>query len=69
MAQVAEFLHRAVQISLNIQKELGGGKVLLKDFIKVATEGDSQARKDLEQLSKDVEAFATKFPLPGVVSS
>jgi len=69
MAQVAEFLHRAVQISLNIQKELGGGKVLLKDFIKVATEGDSQARKDLEQLSKDVETFATKFPLPGVETS
>lgn len=80
MEIVADFLHRAVQIAyvshppslsstdlrvrLGIQKE--AGNKLLKDFVKLATEGEGPSRKALQQLSDDVENFAMKFPLPGV---
>jgi glycine hydroxymethyltransferase len=64
MEKVAEFLHRAVQISLTLQKD--AGSKLLKDFLKQATEGSGEGRKQLEQLSKDVEQFAQEFPLPGI---
>lgn len=58
MVEVVEFLHRAVQLSLEIQKT--SGKKLV-DFNKAAANHDG-----VKQLSKDVEAFATQFPLPGV---
>lgn len=63
MEVVADFLHRAVQISLQAQKE--AGTKLLKDFIK-AYSGDGEASKQLAELNKEVVEFATKFPLPGV---
>jgi hypothetical protein len=64
MVTVADFLHRAVQITLKLQEEAGSR--LLKDFVRVATEGDGEGKKQLEQLAKDVEAFSITFPLPGV---
>lgn len=64
MVKVAEFLDRAVQISLTLQKE--AGSKLLKDFLRVATEGNGEGKQQLEALAKDVEKFATSFPLPGV---
>lgn len=63
MEVVASFLHRAVQIALQAQKE--AGTKLLKDFI-VAFSGSGEASKLLAQLRKDVVEFSTKFPLPGV---
>ena len=63
---VAEFLHRAVQLALLIQKE--SGSKLLKDFVSAASvekEGKEGA-KLVKQLRKDVKEFATKWPLPGV---
>ncbi|BGP27309.1 glycine hydroxymethyltransferase [Rhodotorula toruloides] len=66
MRQVADFLHRAVQIALGAQKE--AGSKLIKDFERVL-KGDGEAAKQLKQLSEDVQAFATKFPLPGVPDS
>ncbi|KDE04809.1 serine hydroxymethyltransferase 1 [Microbotryum lychnidis-dioicae p1A1 Lamole] len=67
MEVVAEFLHRAVQIALSAQKECGSK--LLKDFVKTVTEGEGESRKALQQLAKDVNEFAEKFPLPGVPDS
>ena len=64
METVGEFLHRAVQIAGVLQNE--AGNKLLKDFVAKATTGDGEGRKQIEQLSADVQAFATKFPLPGV---
>jgi glycine hydroxymethyltransferase len=61
---VAEFLHRAVQLSLELQKE--AGSKLLKDFERVATSGDGEGAKKVKQLCKEVRAFAKKWPLPGV---
>ena len=67
MVKVAEFLHRAVQISLTLQKE--AGSKLLRDFLRVATEGEGEGKRQLEALAKDVQAFATSFPLPGITVS
>ncbi|SCV69464.1 BQ2448_2484 [Microbotryum intermedium] len=67
MEIVAEFLHRAVQIALSAQKECGSK--LLKDFVKTVTEGEGESRKALQQLAKDVNEFAEKYPLPGVPDS
>lgn len=58
MEKVVDFLHRAVQLSLEIQKT--SGKKLV-DFNKAAA-----SHEGVKKLSDDVEAFATKFPLPGV---
>lgn len=63
---VAEFLHRAVQLALLVQKE--SGSKLLKDFVSTASvekEGKEGA-KLVKQLRKEVKEFATKWPLPGV---
>ena len=64
METVAEFLHRVVQIAGVLQEE--AGSKLLKDFIAKATEGEGEGRKQLQKLAEEVQAFATKFPLPGV---
>jgi glycine hydroxymethyltransferase len=63
---VADFLHRAVQISLTLQKE--AGTKLLKDFVRVATtpaEGNV-GYKQVKELRDEVRTFAMKWPLPGV---
>ena len=63
---VAEFLHRAVQISLLVQKE--SGSKLLKDFVATASteQEGKEGAKLVKQLRKEVKEFATKWPLPGV---
>ncbi|KAI6121979.1 glycine hydroxymethyltransferase [Pisolithus sp. B1] len=66
MKVVASFLHRAVQLSLLLQKE--AGTKMLKDFVRVATtetKGKVGA-KMVKELRHEVDAFARKWPLPGV---
>lgn len=58
---IAELLHRAVEIALNIQASCSSK--LLKDFTAAA-----QGNPDLLQLKGDVEALATQFHLPGVTN-
>lgn len=63
---VGDFLHRAVQLSLLLQKE--AGSKLLKDFVRVATtqeEGKTGCDK-VKELRDEVRKFASKWPLPGV---
>lgn len=55
--KVGEFLHRAVTVACEIQKE----KKLLKDFT-AALNG----HPDVIALKKDCQTFATQFPMPGV---
>ena len=62
--QVAEFLHRVVQISLTTQKE--AGTKLLKDFVTAYESGSGESPKLIAELKEDVMKFATGFPLPGV---
>ncbi|GMP55492.1 hypothetical protein CsSME_00020298 [Camellia sinensis var. sinensis] len=59
--QIAEFLHRAVTVTLKIQKEHGK---LLKDFNKGLVNN-----KDIEELKADVEKFASSFEMPGFLMS
>jgi len=69
MKVVADFLHRAVQLALVLQKE--AGSKLLKDFVRVATvveDGKVGARAVLD-LRREVRLFARKWPLPGVDST
>lgn len=56
--KVAEFLDRAVQISLKIHNN--GGKAISK--FKAALQGNEEC----EQLKKEVEAFATTFFMPAI---
>lgn len=55
--KVAEFLSRAVDITLAIQKEHGK---LLKDFNKGLANN-----KEIADLKEDVERFASSFDMPG----
>jgi hypothetical protein len=55
--QIGQFLHQAVTICLNIQKEYGK---LLKDFNKGLVNN-----KDIENLRAEVEKFADSFDMPG----
>ncbi|KAJ7636970.1 serine hydroxymethyltransferase-domain-containing protein [Roridomyces roridus] len=63
---VADFLHRAVQLSLLLQKE--AGTKMLKDFVRVATvqEEGKVGYAKVRELRDEVRAFAIKWPLPGV---
>ncbi|CAM9528922.1 unnamed protein product [Chrysoparadoxa australica] len=55
--QIAQFMHRAVQIALRIQSTSGKK---LKEFA-AALEGDAE----VAQLGEDVTTFAKQFPMPG----
>ncbi|PSR78608.1 hypothetical protein PHLCEN_2v7355 [Hermanssonia centrifuga] len=63
---VADFLHRAVQIALVLQKE--AGSKLLKDFVRVATtqEEGKVGAQQVKDLGKEVRVFARRWPVPGV---
>jgi glycine hydroxymethyltransferase len=63
---VAGFLHRAVQLSLILQKE--AGTKMLKDFVRVATtqEEGKKGFAQVQELKNEVQMFARKWPLPGV---
>lgn len=58
-AKVADFLYRGVQIGLAVQEASGSKKLV--DF-KRALNGNAE----LEGLRKEVEAFASAFPMPGM---
>ncbi|KAJ1831447.1 glycine hydroxymethyltransferase shm1 [Coemansia sp. RSA 2711] len=56
--RVGDLLHRTVEIALELQKQ--AGSKLLKDFMAVAVKS-----QEIAALQKEVEAFATSFPMPG----
>ncbi len=56
--QVAEFLHRAATIAINIQQQ--SGAKLLREYL-AAAEGNPEIAK----LKEDVIEFSSKFPMPG----
>lgn len=57
IVNVCDFLHRAVQISLKIQKASGNKLIDFKNALK----GNSEVQK----LAKEVFEFSKKFPMPG----
>lgn len=56
--KVAEYLHRTVQIALDVQEKCGSK--LMKDFV-AALDGN----QEIAQLKKEVVEFARSFPMPG----
>jgi glycine hydroxymethyltransferase len=60
--QVVEFLHEAVSIALDAQKQTTG--TLLKDY-KETVERTENIQKRINDLRASVSAFAEKFPMPG----
>ncbi|GCC35084.1 hypothetical protein chiPu_0013564 [Chiloscyllium punctatum] len=61
---VAAFIHRGIQITLEIQRDIGA-KASLKEFKeRMMTDKDYQSK--IRQLKEEVEMFASKFPIPGL---
>lgn len=58
---IAEFLFRALQIAVNLQREHGKQS---KDFVR-----SLQSNKDIEELKHSVEKFASSFEMPGFDTS
>jgi glycine hydroxymethyltransferase len=61
MAQIAEFLHRGVQIAYDIKTQTGKK---LKDF-KQTLAGGAEGQPALQELAADVKTFSRKFPTIG----
>lgn len=59
--EVAKFIHRGIELTLEITK-ISGPKLV--DFKKVIST-DEGVTKKIADLKKEVEDFAKKFPLPG----
>ncbi|CAG8554759.1 23027_t:CDS:2, partial [Racocetra persica] len=55
--KVAEYLHRVVQIAIKVQEK--SGSKMMKDFVIAC-----QDVEEISALKKEVEAFATNFPMP-----
>ncbi|XP_048449017.1 serine hydroxymethyltransferase, cytosolic, partial [Rhincodon typus] len=61
---VAAFIHRGIQITLEIQRDIGA-KASLKEFKeRMMTDKDHQSK--IKQLKEEVEMFASNFPIPGL---
>ncbi|KAF0388360.1 serine hydroxymethyltransferase [Gigaspora margarita] len=56
--KVAEYLHRVVQIAIKVQEK--AGSKMMKDFVVAC-----QDVEEISALKKEVEAFATSYPMPG----
>ncbi|CAH7674217.1 pyridoxal phosphate-dependent transferase [Phakopsora pachyrhizi] len=64
MVEVANFMHRAVQLSLNLQQETRSNQS--NDFLRASYEGDErEERKQFAQILRDVQEFSRRFELPG----
>lgn len=69
MEAVAGFLDRSAQIAVVVNKELLGKKEGLTKSGKVGMAAFTKAldgHMDVDALRRDVEAFASSFPLPGI---
>jgi glycine hydroxymethyltransferase len=60
--RVAEFLHRAVDLSLKAQS-LAGSKMMM-DFVAVLSRDEIQVQ--LASLRNEIQEFARGFPMPGI---
>eukprot|EP00668_Euglena_longa_P028904 GGOE01036238.1.p1 GENE.GGOE01036238.1~~GGOE01036238.1.p1 ORF type:complete len:486 (+),score=102.19 GGOE01036238.1:125-1459(+) len=58
--QVGEFIHHGIQEAIKVQAAGGGSKMKLKEFEVVCRQSGV-----IQQLRKDVSAFAKQFPFPG----
>ncbi|XP_058415540.1 serine hydroxymethyltransferase, cytosolic isoform X2 [Diceros bicornis minor] len=61
---VAQFIHRGIELTLQIQNDVGV-KATLKEF-KEKLAGDEKHQGAVRALREEVESFASLFPLPGL---
>ncbi|XP_076865279.1 serine hydroxymethyltransferase, cytosolic [Brachyhypopomus gauderio] len=61
---VAEFIHKCIQLTVEIQKNMNP-KATLKEF-KEKLAQDEEYRKKMKEIRVEVEAFAQNFPMPGL---
>uniref|UniRef100_A0A9L0K730 Serine hydroxymethyltransferase n=1 Tax=Equus asinus TaxID=9793 RepID=A0A9L0K730_EQUAS len=62
--KVAQFIHRGIELTLQIQNDVGI-KATLKEF-KEKLAGDEKHQRAVRALREEVESFASLFPLPGL---
>uniref|UniRef100_A0A671ECP6 Serine hydroxymethyltransferase n=1 Tax=Rhinolophus ferrumequinum TaxID=59479 RepID=A0A671ECP6_RHIFE len=62
--KVAHFIHRGIELTLQLQSDVGA-RATLKEF-KEKLAGDEKHRSAIRALREEVESFASLFPLPGL---
>lgn len=62
--KVAHFIHRGIELTLQLQSDVGP-RATLKEF-KEKLAGDEKHRSAIRALREEVESFASLFPLPGL---
>ncbi|GLJ47439.1 hypothetical protein SUGI_1001200 [Cryptomeria japonica] len=62
--RVADLIHEGIQIGIKVKGSVQGTK--LKDFTEFIESDDFKQRSDISDLKRQVESFASQFPLPGV---
>uniref|UniRef100_A0ABI7XTY9 Serine hydroxymethyltransferase n=1 Tax=Felis catus TaxID=9685 RepID=A0ABI7XTY9_FELCA len=62
--KVAQFIHRGIELTLQIQDDVGA-RATLKEF-KEKLAGDEKHQRAIRALREEVESFAALFPLPGL---
>uniref|UniRef100_A0A8C0PTW6 Serine hydroxymethyltransferase n=1 Tax=Canis lupus familiaris TaxID=9615 RepID=A0A8C0PTW6_CANLF len=62
--KVAQFVHRGIELTLQIQNDIGA-RATLKEF-REKLAGDEKHQRAIRALREEVESFASLFPLPGL---
>ncbi|XP_036408542.1 serine hydroxymethyltransferase, cytosolic [Megalops cyprinoides] len=61
--KVAEFIHRGIELTLEIQSSMNP-KATLKEFKEVLAQ-DEKYQTKIKEIREEVETFSGKFPMPG----
>ncbi|KAF5899280.1 serine hydroxymethyltransferase, cytosolic-like, partial [Clarias magur] len=61
---VAEYIHKCIQLTVEIQTNMNP-KATLKEFKETLAQ-DEKYQKKMTEIREEVEAFAGKFPMPGL---
>ncbi|XP_038123101.1 serine hydroxymethyltransferase, cytosolic-like isoform X2 [Cyprinodon tularosa] len=62
--KVAEFIHRGIELNLEVQRSLDS-KATLKEFLQALARGE-KFQQQVAEIRAEVEAFARQFPMPGL---
>ncbi|XP_054616695.1 serine hydroxymethyltransferase, cytosolic isoform X2 [Dunckerocampus dactyliophorus] len=62
--KVAEFIHRGIELTLEVQRSLDP-KAPLKEFIQALAQ-EEKFQQRVAEIRTEVEAFASHFPMPGL---
>lgn len=62
--KVAEFIHRGIELTIEIQTSMNP-KATLKEFKETLAQSEKYQMK-VKEIKEEVEAFAGKFPMPGL---